>query len=107
MPAGKEMDALVAKSIMGGGIVGRSNHPEEEYWSFDTKYAVELPEFSTDISAAWKVVEKMNNGLWLENHGVIWMAKFPFKDNGYWMVSGNTAPLAICRAALLAVMEKE
>lgn len=64
-----------------------------------------------DISAAWEVVEQLklivapnNNGGWksgvmngarLEKQHVIW--------SNYWVFS-DTAPEAICKAALLAVM---
>ena len=59
LEAGREMDTLVAKKVMGGGRVGRPNYPLDNYWSFDTISAVTLPPFSTNISAAWKVVDKL------------------------------------------------
>ena len=71
--------------------------------------------YSTDIAAAWKVVEKMllgvdpgrHNGFilsFMENDEEVacWYAEFP---DPWEYAEGETAPLAICRAALLAVME--
>lgn len=68
----------------------------------------EVPRYSTDIAAAWEVVEKCD-------HQVI-KREPEFKDAGEWNVSltfgkkrghgyGSTAPLAIVRAALKAVSE--
>lgn len=108
MPAGREMDALVAKFVM------KVDSPHDVY------------KFSTDIADAWTVVEHMvNNG---------YCPGLLFDDNGHWALAFDgaqslsigdepddvstsffveknlwcdTAPLAICRAALLAVMEAE
>jgi hypothetical protein len=66
----------------------------------------DLPPFSTDIAAAWEVVEKLADGI----HGGFdlvldwdggWEACFEI-PGGQKVVSVNcdTAPLAICRAAL-------
>lgn len=85
----------------------------------------EWPEFSTDIAAAWQVVEKMHADGWTidvrvcsidagggcrctiicnygpcERHG---HTEHTF--HGASNVRGDTAPLAICRAALKAVMK--
>jgi hypothetical protein len=113
MPAGKEMDKLVAEKVMdekgfksvidtiteynGFGVVNRPVYGE-----------IEFPCYSTSIVAAWDVVEKMQNqeqGNWFFNlqretfAGTRdWYAEF-----GGFRLWGNTAPLAICRAALLAI----
>jgi len=94
MPAGREMDTLIAKSIFG-------NVKKSWDWEFT------LPSYSTDISAAWRVVEKMSDGetpndVELRTSVRGWRCDF-FK--GY--ANAETAPLAICRAALLAVMAEE
>jgi hypothetical protein len=67
-----------------------------------------LPYYSTDIAAAWQVVERMHY-----NHWKLTLEYVPSKE--WWYAafdmigrvggSTGTAPLAICRAALLAVME--
>ena len=120
MPEGREMDALIAGYVMG----------------YDDKFDVKrIPWFSVDIAAAWMVVEKIciltPEDCWTgpklqinyDNPGHVLL------DNAYEVVfdyldsldgvhpnyngaqstvgKGNSAPLAICRAALLAVMEVE
>lgn len=96
MPAGREMDVTIGYHVM--DVVG----PPELY-----------PEYSTDIEAAWKVVE------WLDKRGLIqicngdgdsWDARFlaygilqPFQPPKSSFASAETMPLAICRAALLTV----
>ena len=72
-----------------------------------------LPDYSCDMSAAWKIVEK--TGLFRNHHLVLW------QDNldGAWHISetdtgeilnavavADTAPLAICLAALKVVGEE-
>ena len=60
-----------------------------------------VPNYSTDIGEAWKVVEKMKLSLmptntgWSVSQHHLWEG--PFGE-------GATAPLAICRAALNSVM---
>ncbi len=78
---------------------------------------VELPEYSTDISATWQVInlfttEKYNFALvWCVDHWVISIDK---ADNDGHSVqclarvdATNQAPEAICKAALLAKLEEK
>lgn len=141
--AARELDALIAVRVMGFWF-------EDEHWwtkhrdggsrAYATAYLNlwgpsyrydGLPKFSTDIAAAWAVVEKLahhaihgsSSGLALKldsitrvDDDVRWWAQFtPI----VWMASAEsgetppaprnvqewheTAPLAICRAALKAV----
>jgi hypothetical protein len=127
MPAGREMDALIAEKVMG---YVRMHYPDENSWGehyFDDEYPsadcykqVHFDNWSTDIAAAWEVVlHFMNDG---------WCPNLVNDDNGHWALSFvgvnnipctsqtswiddqrfwcDEAPLAICRAALLAVMDK-
>jgi len=83
-----------------------------------------LPHYSTDISAAWLVVEKMKeNDFWvmvaypdinddLETISKWWCKFYPATEELYEEVGAaefigidETAPRAICRAALLAFIE--
>lgn len=123
MPAGREMDARVAETVMGWLVVEgggedwyerlvtrwpclvmfpagnvclhRSEYGESESWK---------P--STDIAAAWEVVEHLQkSGWWLlltspRKSTPLWTAVLP----GLVYSESETAPLAICRAALLAVV---
>jgi len=103
MPAGKEMDKLISTKVM--------NYCSHTY----------PHKYSTRIKAAWRVVKRFAhnsrnktskemgfahfnifaypNGMWLCNLGVNNKATV----NAY----AETAPLAICRAALLAVIGDE
>ncbi len=75
---------------------------------------IDVPSYSTDIAAAWEVVEKLGN--W---HGFDFMILLDTSNSGKWEAgwyemgwdgyerrcaeSADTAPLAICLAALKAV----
>jgi len=99
MQAGIDMDALVAVKIMG------INVKHDWHWKHTTK------NYSDDISAAWEVVEKMTeyevhimSGLKFKHYpGMPYGAKFENEKFSF-VALGVTAPLAICRAALLAVL---
>lgn len=93
MEAGREMDALVARQVMGW--------PEQDCHPGALAWAGWSP--STDIDSAWDVVEKMIEKHRVDLHGLrggkdwrCWVAGFDHAD-------APTAPLAICRAALKAV----
>ena len=119
MPAGPEMDALVAKEVMGYAV----DFEESPSEGGDTKRVwfiragenqtshVTIPRFSTDIETAWKVGKKMRSrgdALSLQQRTmidnapgtVIWTAWFGRANDLAW---ATTPALAICRAALLAI----
>ncbi len=94
LPAGPELDRLVAERVMGWeGRVGFTP--------------------SRDIAFAWQVVDYLTQvRQWSDFHVEYscggspndppgWLAYFP----GATDATGETAPLAICRAALLAILE--
>jgi len=67
----------------------------------------ELDEPSTSITAAWEVVERRDQCLHLKQHGEKGMWEAYFCHNyceADFLGEGDTAPLAICRAALKTVM---
>jgi len=94
MPAGREMDALVSKKIFG--------IPKSEIW-------LNVFQPSTSIASAWKVVEKYLFQIHRGASGYLCVLMTPEEIEGQdvFEASADTAPLAICRAALLAVMETE
>lgn len=105
IPAGREMDALVAEKVM-----RRTATP----WDYGDRR--KHPYFSTDISAAWQVVEKMMREtvgcLYFDLYGdTMISSRHPteftcrIRMNGEHVGRAKTAPLAICRASLLCVME--
>lgn len=106
MESGRELDALVAEKVMGlkqiltpGGI--------EVGWSISSKIgASSLKPYSTDIAAAWKVVEKLNlldKNCLLHDEGKWSVCPFDGAATIYAGIDAETAPHAICLAALKAV----
>jgi hypothetical protein len=130
MPEGREMDVLIFDRVF-----GKTAHiiSENDEWEFtgdrdwlstgqayfidkeDNGNAYELLRYSSNVFAAWKVVEEMckrkyryeigGNFAGLGNN----YAAFDDQDwadrNPLYKSYGVDVPLAICRAALLAVME--
>lgn len=113
MIAGRELDALVATHVMHW----REYPPPCPACKADGRMHYEragmsncLPRFSTSIAAAWEVVEKMLSRAALdhiqtETDG--WHVQFCAKTSAepWWHehAVADTAPLAICLAALRAV----
>lgn len=91
----------------------KENHVPGVRYNGDSSKII-LPHYSTNIAAAWEVVEKLQ-----VTHYVNVNIHTPFFDgelhwcyfelhkhtdtHPLWSASGNTTPLAICRAALKAV----
>lgn len=120
--AGPELDALVAEQVMGWTlgepeyVMGYLSHGGSmmRLWKgpgIPTAKGI-LPgqldwHPSTDIAAAWAVVEKLRGGfLWLDSGNELFRAAFwKGPDNGGQVCecSAETAPLAICLAALKSV----
>lgn len=98
---GRELDALIAEKVMGWKppefIDGVSL---ERRWKNDRGEFDSLPRYSTDIAAAWEVVEKI--GLIIGKNGPVWDAQ-DLWDLPVYFASADTAPHAICLAALKAV----
>lgn len=105
MKAGRELDALIAEKVMGiePHIIGIEN------------MMIYLP-YSTDISAAWEVVEKMisirpekepNAEFALVQRSKEWLCGYELYESWYCSASALTAPHAICLAALKAVGYEE
>ena len=128
MPAGREMDALIAEKIMGYTLSELSLPAYPKYKLFDIEsgefsgYVKEVPHYSTDIAAAWEVVKRMPIPFKLEK---CWEKAYQIGPEGWsacWCTDADcegcnensrctngddawaeTAPLAICRAALKAL----
>lgn len=119
MPAGRELDGLVAERVM-----GRCPHREQRRYVHQSDTGFECvacgkdvygrencPAYSTSIEAAWQVVEKLKaDGWWIaveheapDDPERAWGACLsPNPHLPVWEMA-ETAPLAICRAALMAV----
>lgn len=123
MQAGREMDKAISQYVFGNTkFVCREC--EDDYHVVNEQNGliayIPVPEFSTDITAAWEVVEKMQllgfryaigktsiaNGERI-THKAMFQKNFPepFRKNykRYKTSRALTAPLAICRAALKAL----
>lgn len=120
---GRELDALIAEKVMGWENVHK--HGSRLVGIPPTQPGIpvclaggEIPPYSTDIAAAWEVVEKLqkDNPFWKTsnyegwmnfnlgpttgNDGFGWYANFGDSNT---IAYGKTAPHAICLAALKAL----
>lgn len=109
MEPGRELDALVAEHVMNGkkeSIQTMAPQPLE-FWNFSETRQPWVKDWkpSTDISAAWEVVDRMSpqTMYMTRRHSDVWLCEF----HGYPLVEGNAAPETICKAALLAKLEAE
>lgn len=119
IPAGKELDGLIADRVMYWNQNHEINECEDKWYSYCNICGYEprfekiipgsckgYPRYSVDISSAWEVVEKMGPSYELKSihhsSGTVHRATFWRGMMGF-SVEAETAPLAICRAALLAI----
>lgn len=129
---GRELDALVAEKVMGWCVTpdefkydpdndvevsyATSEPPEDLPEGYPeglraitgTIRCHRLPDFSTDISAAWEVVGKLREmgggpDIRWDDADRRWWCEV---DKVWGWATGETAPEAICKVALLAVMEE-
>lgn len=136
MPAGRELDALVAQ-LMGWRWWHKEDYAllvnGEDNWPANTHFSLQegkgqatgldtgnVPHYSTDISAAWQVIERLKERghtvaiavgrtqLWHDHTQEIAVG-VDLEISGYdgsleagIVMQADTLPLAICRAALAA-----
>jgi hypothetical protein len=129
MPAGKEMDARIALEVMKLPVLALEDAPcpycgdemrfcGERSWCStcrEWRYSG-YKEYSDDIAAAMEVVEKLHPdysiALSYDDPATIeeikWCCELYAKDEPYtdYEARADTAPLAICRVALLATRVK-
>ena len=132
MQAGREIDLLIDRELFGKKnlrayhkvFTGRHIDSDRGLTTYQQseldagKYGpweqCPAPHYSTDIAAAWQVVEKMNKRgfrhvISLSHDGQTHHARFisfnPIEE--VYQAWENIAPLAICRAALKAVMGRD
>ena len=152
LPAGRELDALVAEKVMGLEIVHHewpcgylpdaqskeAAHPNwdaafnikvplelrdpadatDDAWYGERRavfahrridgsfaYVVPVPEYSTDLAAAWEVMARFLHDWQIDIHGCAegWEVALLSQEGDEVFGESDTAPLAICRAALKAV----
>jgi hypothetical protein len=122
MQAGREMDALIAREVMAFDYDFIKSRNECRFIDQEgnTYRAEDLPRFTEDIAAAWQAVAKMREkgfdffAEWVTENAVSRLNSLPWAcfapddndgDFADFTATAETMPLAICRAALLAVME--
>lgn len=109
----RELDALVAEKVMGWSFEAASPTSRDgDFWSDGENYVVAVDEFhpSTDVNAAWQVVEKMRGDGWILDlsyyHSYINAAFSVLGESrvGYAEIERPDESVAriICRAALAA-----
>lgn len=124
LEAGRDLDALVAKRIFGAEMP-MNTYPDRVYlpeflrfyrapggaeaagWPRGKPSTTATPPYSTDIAAAWLVVERSGSFMLYQATGG-WVAQLGLRAKPYSGTSeawAETAPLAICRAALASVGE--
>lgn len=111
---GRKLDAAVAENVFGWTnvqitafalAIGKPN--PQDTAPFDAYCPRVVPRYSTDIAAAWQVVEWMLRHGWhldlasLTANGQEWKARWEQGDVAH--LHYGTAPEAICKAALLAM----
>jgi hypothetical protein len=118
LDAGPELDAMVAEQVMkwtkfigtGGGTYW--NDESGHFVGGDTRWPV--PPYSSDIAAAWEIVEDFGSSFVSLTHAY-GEADGEIQDGWWCEVIGpgyamrqfaDTAPLAICRAALAAKRQR-
>lgn len=137
MQAGREMRRAIAENVYKWKLEQNHGFAGGNFWVgdgclFGNRRESDLPEWDTDITAAWEVVEKISEMLFSEKLSISdgynyltlsrlgyktgYAASFDciFNDNWYediteykFAARAETAPLAICCAALLAVMDAQ
>ncbi|MEW9673858.1 hypothetical protein [Ammoniphilus sp. 3BR4] len=94
MKAGRTMDALIAERVM-GKKVDRSSRQDIFF-----EEGLPIPQYSTNIADAWLVVERFEN-VEVEKFFHAYTAAVHVENRVY-SVQADTAPSAICLAALKA-----
>ena len=120
LPAGRELDALVAEKVFGLAVdrVQFATADTTGYKS-DDGFRYPVPRYSRDIASAWGVVDKLTkDGYAFQFNAMAECgARFdPTGDDGCWEdwevqhedqeLPLESAPLAICQAAILTILEK-
>ena len=99
MPAGEKIDILVARNVLGHTVQQDSSGQWFEGFT-------SLARYSDSLQSAWNAAERImttqNAFFTVSRKGVQWMAEFEINKVRHFAFA-DTAPLAICRAALLAV----
>lgn len=105
----REIDALVAEKVMGlwgfckcDGEIGFTRHPTRDRFECIDCGGWLGENYSTDIAAAWEVVEKLSTWPWcFTRSGETFKFDLGYEGERYYAVA-ETPAMAICLAALKA-----
>lgn len=107
---GRELDALVAEHVMGLEITPDGFKYEPRYYIPEYRKTLHraVPDYSTDMGDAWKVVEKIRSDLKqyitiIDNPHLAYDVRFSGSESDIYFRLSNLSE-AICKCALLAVM---
>lgn len=112
MDAGENLDRLIAEKVMNWYIT-QGEYSGKEYWNDENDYSpYSVKDFkpSTDISAAWEVLEKFPIMMIERVEVFVGNVKvnatvYPTVENDKsYTAAASNVPLAICRAALLTTI---
>lgn len=103
MTGDRRLDAEVAERVMGWREISTGTF-EDEYGGLHTLEATSYGQFSpsTNIADAWLVVEKLGVSVGPRENGKWWAGK-----TAEFGAIADTAPEAICKAALAALRAAE
>lgn len=106
LEVGRELDMRIAEMVMNWHAPTRRCphwYPKSDDLAMNI-LGPEVPNYSTDIAAAWEVVEKLHEdfAFTCEYVGHLYVVQL-WSNTKKVIASADTVPLAICRAALKAV----
>lgn len=109
MKAGRELDALVVEKVFNKSIT--TTYGEDSVHTLDRlKVGYLIQNYSTDIAAAWEVVEKLKEkgiSIYVKAFLDTYCVEAHSVGSSINKILADTAPEAICKAALLAILEVE
>jgi hypothetical protein len=112
LEAGKELDLLIAKNVMYWSVEKLPSVKDDGIWASCEFRRTTLPEYSTNTTAAHKVLNKLREKFRIDitldkkNIAVILYDPEGFVRMSKFIGNAETFELAVCRAALLSVGEE-
>lgn len=107
-PTDAELARMVAERVLNWKLVENRGSAGGRYWQVPPYGAweygeFELPDFPNDIAQAWRVVDHLSGYKFaLERYTNEWEARFTDANSADFPGYADTAPRAICLAALEA-----
>jgi hypothetical protein len=98
---GPELDAEIVRRVFGGDSFPSQAIPGRWVWYRSGALDI-VPPYSTDIAAAWQVVEHFHDSIMerIDGQWFVWLGDDDIDTGRTSTLACDTAPLAICLAAL-------